>query len=189
MIPEAIDLICIPVLMKEATLRPLNDDESRDIALRALKIIPTPKEMDIVVISSLYYISDLFNRSLIDELSINSVALVELMRGKSNTDGFYILNPFKLEGLLPLPSSVEEGDGALTWAILPVVAFGDGYIDLDEYLLEKKIDEELEELKRKLAQIYKLEFIQVFPPVLVEDLFEEISLMEEELNQNMGILS
>ncbi len=186
MIPEAIDLLCIPVLMKEVALRPLNDDEAKDIALSAIRILPTPKEMELVIIPSLYYVSDLFNRSLFDELSINSVALAELMKGKGS-DGFHILNPFKLDGLLPIPRSIGDGDGSLTWAVLPVVAFGDGYIDLDEYLLERDISEELGDLKKKLSQIYGAEFVQVFPPVLVEDLLDEIKLMEEELSQNVGI--
>ncbi len=186
MIPEAVDLLCIPVLMKETTLRPLDDEEAREIAYSALRIIPSPKEMEIIVISTLYYVSDLLDRSLFEELSVNSVALASLM-GRKRFDGFYLLDPFKLDGLLPLPRSAENGDGKLTWAVLPIVAFGDGYIDVDEYFLERRIENELEEFAKVLARAYRSEFIKAFPPVLAEDLPEEISLIEEELERNLGV--
>ncbi len=187
MIPEAIDLLCIPVLMNEVPLRPINDEEAIKIAAKVVRVLPSSKEMKIIVIPALYYVSDLFNRMLFDEIPVNSVAIAGLMERRGSGSNLYIFNPFSSNGLLPVPNSVEDGDGSLTWAVLPVVAFGAGYIDLDEYPFERDdIDAGLEDLGDVLSEVYGLTFVQAFPPVLVEDLLDEINLMEEELRQDLG---
>ncbi len=190
MIPEAIDLLCIPVLMNEVPLRPLSDEEAVRIAEKVLKVLPTLKDMRVAVIPSLYYVSDLFSRSLFDEIPVNSVALAGLLERRGRTSKIYVLNPFTSNGLLPVPSGVENGNGGLTWATIPVVAFGEGYVDLDEYFLEKDdMDGMMRELEEALAEVYSLSYVKAFPPVLVEELLEEISLIEEELDQDLKGLS
>ncbi len=190
MIPEAIDLLCIPVLMNEVPLRPLSDEEAVRIAEKVLKVIPTLKDMRVAVIPSLYYVSDLFSRSLFDEIPVNSVALAGLLERRGRTSKIYVFNPFTSNGLLPVPSGVENGNGGITWATIPIVAFGEGYVDLDEYFLEKgDVDGMMRELEEVLTEVYSLSYVKAFPPVLVEELLEEISLIEEELDQDLKGLS
>ncbi len=190
MIPEAIDLLCIPVLINEVPLRPLSDEEAVRIAEKVLKVLPTLKDMRVAVIPSLYYVSDLFSRSLFDEIPVNSVALAGLLERRGRTSKVYVFNPFTSNGLLPVPSGVEDGNGGLTWAAIPVVAFGEGYVDLDEYFLERNdVDGMMRELEEVLAEVYSLSYAKAFPPALVEELLEEISLIEEELDQDLRGLS
>ena len=186
MIPEAMDLVCIPVLINEVPFRPLTDDETVRIAEKVLRILPSFPDMRLAIIPALYYVSDLFSRSLLDEIPINSVALAGLLERRGRTSRVYMFNPYRTNGLLPAPSSVSDGSGGLTWAVIPVVAFGEGYVDLDEYYLEMGgIDEGLEELEEVLREIYLLSYVKVFPPVLAEELLEEISALEEELDRDL----
>ncbi|MDK2372826.1 MAG: hypothetical protein QI197_05555 [Candidatus Korarchaeota archaeon] len=190
MIPEAIDLLCIPVLMNEVPLRPLRDDEARRIAEVALKTLPTLRDMKVIVVTSLYYVSDLFSRPLLDEIPVNSVALAGLLERRGKGSRVYAFNPFTSNGLIPTPNGLDDGSGRLTWAVIPVVAFGDGYVDLDEYFLEQgNVEGGIEELERVLAEIYSLSYIRVFPPVMTEDLLEEITLLEEDTYQDLGRVS
>ncbi len=182
-------MLCIPVLMNEVPLRPISDEEAARIAERVLETLPTLKDMRVAIIPSLYYVSDLFSRSLFDEIPVNSVALAGLLERRGGRSKVYVFNPFTSNGLLPIPSGVEDGNGGLTWAVIPVVAFGEGYVDLDEYFLEEGMEWTMDGLEEILTEVYSLSFVKVFPPVLVEDLLEEISLIEEELDQDLRRLS
>ncbi len=184
MYPEAVDMLCIPILINEVPLKALSDDDALKIAKNVIEILPPPKEMKIVILPALYYLNDVFNRSLFDEIPANSVALANLMERNGRGSEVYIFNPYNSRELLPIPSAIEEGTGGLTWAIIPVVAFGEGYIDLEDYLLEREdLEDLLNVLGDTLREIYDLTYVQPFPPVLIEDLLDEISDIEREIRQ------
>jgi hypothetical protein len=179
LLPEVIDLLCIPVLMNEVPLKGVSDDEAAKIASRVRRTIPVLSGVKVVIIPVLYYLTDILSRMTLDEITVNSASMIELMERKGLSSEIYVFNPYSSNGIIPVPSRFGGSAGGVNWAIIPIVVLGNNYIDPAAYELDDEdLDIALDDLENVLSEIYGASMLKVFPPTLIEDLMDLIDSVE-----------
>ncbi len=177
MLPEVTDLLLIPVLMNEVPLRGISDEEAAKIAARIRRVLPPTEDLKVVIIPALYYLSDIFGRMKLDEIMVNSAALVDLMEKRGLRSWVYVLNPYSSNGMIPIPSRLASSTGGIAWAVIPIVMFGSGHANSTAYD-EDELDYLLDDLASILSRIYGVPKLKIFPPISIEDLIELIDYVE-----------
>lgn len=179
MLPEELELLFIPVLMNEIPLKRINDEEAAKIASVVKRMIPLVPEAKVVIIPALYYLSDILGRMTLDEILVNSAALVEIMEKRGIDSNIYVFNPYSSNGMIPIPMRFSGSTGGSAWAVIPVLVFGSyvrsfGYEPSDE----DEPDYSLEDLESIISTIYGIHGLKVFPLMPIEDLIELINYVE-----------
>jgi len=179
LLPEVIDLLCIPVLMSEVPLKGVSDDEAAKIASRVRRTIPVLPGVKVVIIPVLYYLTDILSRMTLDEITVNSASMVELMERRGLSSEIYVFNPYSSNGIIPIPSRFGGSAGGVNWAVIPILVLGSSYIDPSAYEMEDEdLDMALDDLENALSEIYGTSMLKVFPPTLIEDLMDLIDSVE-----------
>lgn len=192
MLLDATELLFIPILMNEVPLKWISDDEAVKIASAVRKLLPPMPEAKVVIIPVLYYLSDIFSRMTLDEILVNSTALVDHMEKRGIKSSIYIFNPYSSNGMIPLPSRLSGSISGSAWAVIPVIILG-GYMNSAEYESDEDDDFEyaLRELESLISAVYGVRGLKAFPPLSIEGLIDLIDYIEsayegEGLNTSAG---
>lgn len=177
MLPEVTDILLIPVLMSEVPLRGISDEEATRIAARVRRILPPLGEVRIVIIPVLYYLIDILGRMKLDEMAVNSAALVDLMERRGLRSEVYVLNPYSSNGMIPVPNRLANSTRGITWAAIPIIILGKGYGRT--VYEDDEADLPLDDLASLLSDIYGVKKLEIFPPISIEDLVDLIDYVEE----------
>jgi hypothetical protein len=187
LLPEVIDLLCIPVLMNEVPLKGVSDDEAARIASMVRRTIPVISGVKIVIIPVLYYLTDILSKMTLDEITVNSASMIEFMEKRGLSSEIYVFNPYSSNGILPIPSRFGGSAGGVSWAVIPIIVLGNSYIDPSVYELEDEdLDIALDDLENLLSEIYGTSMLRVFPPTLIEDLMDLIDSVEIYQGDGLG---
>ncbi len=183
--PEVIDCWCIPVLVRSNTLRRVSQEQADKISLTVKNIFPGWDRLKVVVIPTLYLLTDFLDRELDSELAVSAVALALFLEERlGKTSNFLAFNPYEIEGVLPEPR-FDDRAPALRWAVLPVIIYGDeeGYDRFFDYLagIEDELEGSLDALSEVIKEVYGFDFAQAFPPTMYEDLLDELEEIERAL--------
>ncbi|MEM0017537.1 MAG: hypothetical protein QXJ48_01195 [Candidatus Korarchaeum sp.] len=178
MLPEVMELLLIPVLMTEVPLRDINDEEAAKIAVKIRRILPSSEGAKTVIIPALYYLNDILGRMKLDEMMVNSAALVDLMERRGLRSWVYVLNPYSSNGMIPAPSRLASSTGGMAWAVIPIILLGD-YDGSAIYEEDEDLDYVLEDLASLLSEVYGISKLKIFPPTSIEDLIDLIDSVEE----------
>ncbi|MCS7103722.1 MAG: hypothetical protein NZ992_07585 [Candidatus Korarchaeum sp.] len=179
MLPEVIDLLLIPVLVSEVPLRDISDEEAAKIATRIRRILPSLEGVKTVIIPVLYYLNDIFGRMKLDEMTVNSATLVDLMEKRGLKSGVYVLNPYSSNGMIPIPNRIANSTMGIAWAVIPIILFGNKYEVLASYEDYEELDYALDDLASLLSKVYGMQKLKIFPPISIEDLIDLIDSVEE----------
>lgn len=173
---ESRDLLLIPVLMSEVPLRSIGDEEAAKIAAVIRRMLPPMDGARVVIVPALYYLSDILGRMKLDEILVNSAALVEMMERRGLRSDVYVFNPYSSNGMIPAPNRLGGGTGGLTWAIIPIIVLGgDAPLSYDDEELEYLLDD----LESLLSRVYGTLNLRIFPPITIENLLDLIDSVEE----------